>query len=121
MLVLLAAGGLVSAVAGAAVVVRPRVDLNRTVQPDRVTVHEPTWGRLVVRNQSRWPSPGFLAVDQVGGDRVEVAVPVIARGGSRTLRYPIPARRRGRLRLGPLTVRAPRPARPVPAGTAARG
>ena len=104
-LVLLAAGGLVMLlVAGATVVVRPRVDLNRTAQPDRVTVHEPTWGRLVVRNQSRWPSPGFLAVDQVGGDRVAVAVPVIARGGSRTLRYPIPANRRGRLRLGPLTV-----------------
>lgn len=104
-LVLLAAGGLAMLLAaGATVVVRPRVDLTRTVQPDRVTVHEPTWGRLVVRNQSRWPSPGFLAVDQLGGERVAVPVPVIARGGSRTLRYPIPANRRGRLRLGPLTV-----------------
>jgi len=104
-LVLLAGGGLAMLlVAGAVVAVRPRVDLTRTVQPDRVTVGQPAWGRLVVRNLARWPSPGFVAVDHVGGDRVEVAVPTIAHGGSRTLRYPIPTRRRGRLRLGPLTV-----------------
>jgi uncharacterized protein (DUF58 family) len=141
-LIATAIGGLAMlAAAGAVVVIRPRVALTRTVRPDRVSVGEQTWGRLVVRNQARWPSPGFVAVDQVGGDRVELAVPVIAGGGTRTLRYPIPARRRGRLRLGPLTVergdplglfrRAQRlagdltlwvhpvvhPARPLPVGT----
>ena len=141
-LIALAIGGLAMLLAaGTVVVIRPRVELTRTVRPDRVTVGEPTWGRLVIRNLARWPSPGFVAVDQVGGDQVDLTVPVIAGGGTRTLRYPIPTRRRGRLRLGPITVerrdplglfrRAQRlagdltlwvhpvlhPARPLPVGT----
>jgi uncharacterized protein (DUF58 family) len=104
-LIAIAIGGLVLLLAaGAIVLIRPRAELARTVQPDRVTVGEPTWGRLVVRNQGRWPAPGFVVVDQVGGDPVDLAVPMTAGGGMRTLRYPIPTRRRGRLRLGPLTV-----------------
>lgn len=102
---LLGTGGLALLLAaGAVVVIRPSVTLTRTAQPDRVTVGESTWGRLVVRNQARWPSPSFVAVDQMGGKRVELAVPTIAIGGTRTMRYPIPAGRRGRLSLGPLTV-----------------
>ncbi|MGH3761458.1 DUF58 domain-containing protein [Actinophytocola sp.] len=142
LLIMLAIGGLALLVlAGALVVVRPRVALHRTVRPDRVTVGEPSWGKLVARNQSRWPAPSFLAVDRVGEHRVELAVPLIAGAGRRTLRYPIRAQRRGRLPLGPLTVerrdplglccRAQRladeltlwvypvvhPARPLPVGT----
>jgi uncharacterized protein (DUF58 family) len=100
-----AIGALALLVAAAAfVVVRPRVQITRTAQPERVTVGEPSWGKLVVRNLSRWPAPTFLAVDRIGGDRVERAVPLVAGGGRHTQRYPIPTRRRGRLPLGPLTV-----------------
>jgi uncharacterized protein (DUF58 family) len=102
---LLATGGLALLLAaGAVVVVRPSVALTRSAQPDRVTAGESTWGRLVVRNQARWPAPSFVAIDQVGDERVELTVPLIAVGGTRTMRYPIPAGRRGRLALGPLTV-----------------
>jgi uncharacterized protein (DUF58 family) len=104
-LITLALGGLaILLAAGATVLVRPRAELTRTVLPDRVTVGEPTWGRLTVRNLARWPAPGFVAVDRVGGDPVELTMPMIAGGGLRTVRYPIPTRRRGRLPLGPLTV-----------------
>lgn len=141
-LIVLALGGLATlCTAGVSVLVRPRVDLTRTALPDRVTVGEPSWGRLTVRNPARWPAPGLVAVDQVGGVPVEVTVPMIAGGGLRTLRYPIPTSRRGRLPLGPLTIerrdplglycRAQRragdmtlwvhpvvhPARPLPVGT----
>lgn len=104
-LVILALGGLAMLLAaGATVLVRPRAELTRTVLPDRVTVGEPAWGRLTVRNLARWPAPGFIAVDRVGGEPVELTIPMIAGGGLRTVRYPIPTRRRGRLPLGPLTV-----------------
>lgn len=104
-MVLLATGGLALLLAaGTVVVVRPSVALTRTAQPDRVTVGESTWGRLVVRNQARWPAPGFIVIDRVGGAPVELTVPLTAGGGTRTMRYPIPAGRRGRLALGPLTV-----------------
>lgn len=89
--------------AGTVIVVRPRAELARTVLPDRVTAGDSTWGRLSVHNMSRWPAPGFVAVDRIGADRVEIPVPVTAGHGRRTLRYPIPTHRRGRLRLGPIT------------------
>jgi uncharacterized protein (DUF58 family) len=103
-LIAVAIGGLALLLAAtAATAIRPSVDLARTVQPDRVTVGDQAWGRLSVHNLSRWPAPGFTAVDRIGVDRVEIAVPVTRGHGLRTLRYPIPARRRGRLRLGPIT------------------
>ena len=84
--------------------VRPSVALSRLVSPDRVGVGEPALGRLEVRNLSRWPSPGFTAVDLIGGEALPLNVRPLAGRGRRTLHYPVLARRRGRHRLGPLTV-----------------
>lgn len=92
------------AVATAWVLIRPRVDLERTVEPDRVTVGDQALGRLEVRNRSRWPSVPFTAVDRVGADTVALAVGPLAGGGRRPMHYPIRAERRGRVVLGPLTV-----------------
>ncbi|GAB2466466.1 DUF58 domain-containing protein [Jatrophihabitans fulvus] len=86
------------------VVLRPGVDLVRTVDPDRVSVGEPALGRIDVRNRSRLPSVPFVAVDRVGSDEVELPVPVLPAGGARPVYYPIPTTRRGRVELGPLTV-----------------
>ena len=86
------------------VIVRPRVDLTRTVDPDRVTVGEPALGRIDVRNRSRLPSVPFVAVDRISDERVPLAVGPLAPGGLRPVYYPIPTTRRGRLALGPLTV-----------------
>lgn len=90
--------------AGGWVVLRPRVALARTVSPDRVNVGEQTLGMLDVRNRSRFPSVGFTAVDRVGSRTIELAVAGLAGGGHRALRYEVPAERRGRITLGPLTV-----------------
>ena len=104
-LVVLAVGGLAMlATATAAVAIRPSVTLARAVRPERVTVGEAAEGRLDVHNTSRWPAPGFTALDLVGGQEVPLTVRALAGRARRTIHYPVWAARRGRLRLGPLTV-----------------
>ncbi|MGH3908414.1 MAG: DUF58 domain-containing protein, partial [Pseudonocardiaceae bacterium] len=101
----LAIGGAVLLIAaGLFVSVRPTVSLERTITPDRLRVGEPALGRVVIRNLSRWPAPGFVIVDRIAGDELELTVPGLAAGGWRTVQYPVPTSRRGRLPLGPVTV-----------------
>lgn len=97
-------GAAVLLTAAAYVLIRPRVQLTRTVRPDRLTAGETALGRLTVRNLARWPAPGFVAVDRIGGQPVPLRVAGLAGGGRRTVHYPLPTPRRGRLELGPLTV-----------------
>lgn len=105
LLVTVAAGGFAALLlAAVAVAIRPRVALRRQVTPPRVTVGESAAGLLTVRNTSRWPSLGFTAVDLVGDEPVALAVPALPASGTRELPYAVPAHRRGRIRLGPLTV-----------------
>lgn len=98
------AGLALLALAGATVVVRPKVRLERTVTPDRVSVGEPVLGRLVVTNLGRGPRGGLVVVDRLDGRSQELAVPALRVGGTRTLHYPVPTDRRGRLTVGPLTI-----------------
>jgi uncharacterized protein (DUF58 family) len=74
------------------------------VSPDRISVGEPALGRLVVRNLARWPLPAMVVVDRIGSRPHEIPVPLLRAGGSRTIHYPVPTGRRGRLALGPLSV-----------------
>ncbi|BCL14457.1 DUF58 domain-containing protein [Micromonospora sagamiensis] len=105
LLVVLAVGGLAMlAAATVAVAIRPSVTLARAVRPDRVTVGETVEGRLDVYNTSRWPAPGFTALDLVGDEKVPLTVRALAGRGRRTVHFTVRADRRGRLRLGPLTV-----------------
>jgi uncharacterized protein (DUF58 family) len=86
------------------VVVRPSVELTRTVEPDRVSVGEHALGRIDVRNRSRLPSVPFVAVDRLGAELISLPVGALAAGGVRPLYYPIPTAHRGRIELGPMTV-----------------
>jgi uncharacterized protein (DUF58 family) len=105
LLVVVSVGMLAMLVAGVVpLTVRPSVALTRVVAPDRISVGDSTLGRLDVRNLSRWPSPAFTAVDLIGGEALPLNVRPLAGRGRRSLHYPVHARRRGRLRLGPLTV-----------------
>jgi uncharacterized protein (DUF58 family) len=92
------------AAGGCAVLIRPVGQLSREVTPDRTTVGEPALGRIRVRNTTRWPSVSFTAVDRVGPATVTLEVGRISAGGLRSIHYPLPAPRRGRITLGPLTV-----------------
>ncbi|MGH3914676.1 MAG: DUF58 domain-containing protein, partial [Pseudonocardiaceae bacterium] len=98
------AGAVLLATAALFVSIRPTVSLRRTITPDRLGVGQPALGRMVIRNLSRWPAPGFVVVDRITGEGLELAVPGLAAGGWRTVQYPVPTRRRGRLPLGPITI-----------------
>jgi uncharacterized protein (DUF58 family) len=105
LLVVVSVGMLAMLAAGVVpLTVRPSVALTRVVAPDRISVGDSTLGRLDVRNLSRWPSPAFTAVDLIGGEALPLNVRPLAGRGRRSLHYPVHASRRGRLRLGPLTV-----------------
>lgn len=94
----------VLALAAVTVVIQPNLRLARSVTPDRVSVGDPALGRLVVRNLARWPMPALVVIDRIGGRPNGIPVPLLRAGGSRTVHYPIPTDRRGRLTLGPLSV-----------------
>jgi uncharacterized protein (DUF58 family) len=104
-LVALATGAIaIVLAAGCFVTVRPSVRLTREVTPDRTTAGSPALGRLHVRNTARRPSVAFTAVDRIGTETVALDVRAVAAGGMRAVNYPLPAPRRGRIALGPLTV-----------------
>ena len=104
-LVAVGAGGLVALVLGTGLVARPpRVTIARRLQPDRVVVDGTAQALVVVTNRGRFPSPRFTALDRVGAGRVPVAVPAIRPGATARRPYVVPARQRGRIRLGPVLV-----------------
>jgi uncharacterized protein (DUF58 family) len=92
------------AVALGFVAVPPRLDVTRTVAPSRLTVGETAYGSLEVRNSGRLPATSFDVVDTVDGVPLRVGVPGLGAGGRALVRYPIEARIRGLVRLGPLTL-----------------
>ncbi|WP_433274446.1 DUF58 domain-containing protein [Actinosynnema sp. CS-041913] len=117
---LVLAGGAVGSVLAAAVTttVRPKVEISRTVHPDRVERGKPALASLVVRNTTARRQPGFTAGDRVGvdvrtvgvrpfGSGVDVRtvrVRPLAPGAEATYHYELPTSVRGRLRVGPFAV-----------------
>jgi uncharacterized protein (DUF58 family) len=98
------AGLVAAAVAVLFVLVRPRVVLTWSLDPDRVTVGEAALVRLAVHNTGRLPAPGFEAVQEVGDEMVRVWVPPLTSGLQRSVHVVVPAPRRGLVRLGPVRV-----------------
>lgn len=85
----------------AAVLPRPRAELERTVFPGRVARGEPAVGMLTVRNRSAWTGLRLAVREQCGGE-IPVAVPYLRRLTSCEVGYQLPTGRRGRLTVGPL-------------------
>lgn len=93
-------------VAGVLTVAGPApVRAARTVRPRTVHRLGECTGTLELTNTARRLPARLEAVEQVGGERVEVAVPVLRPGEVSTVEYPIPTARRGVLRVGPLSLR----------------
>jgi len=99
-------------VAGAAVVIAVlitivpvRASVVRELYPHRVDCGKPALATLLVRNPTGTRQPGFVARDVIGGRGHEVPVRGLPAGGSATYRYALPTARRGRVLVGPLTVR----------------
>lgn len=94
---------------------RPRLEVARAVDPDRVSRGEGSWVTLTVRNTSRFLAASMIAEDSCGrlaadgqtiADRVSIAVPVLRlrAGSARDVGYPVPTGRRGVIQVGPLRV-----------------
>ncbi len=97
-----ALGGVFAAVL--TTMVRPKVEITRTVHPDRVERGEPALASLVVRNPTARRQAGFTAGDRVGGGTRAVRVRPLAPGAEATYHYELPTDVRGLLSVGPFAV-----------------
>ncbi|MEU7527660.1 DUF58 domain-containing protein [Saccharothrix sp. NPDC042600] len=97
-----AVGGLLAAVA--TTMVRPKVEVARTVHPERVERGTPALATLVVRNPTPRRLGGFTGGDRVGSSAHEVRVRPLAPGAEATYHHEVPTVSRGLLRVGPFQV-----------------
>jgi uncharacterized protein (DUF58 family) len=95
------------AVGGAVIFVawRPRLTVNRAVDPDRVMRGEPSRVSLEIGNTSRFFGASLVACDR-SRPGTAVAVPLLRLRPGRvsTVSYPVPTLRRGVVEVGPLEI-----------------
>jgi uncharacterized protein (DUF58 family) len=90
-------------------VARPRLEVRRSVDPDRVARDEGSTVTLTIRNASRIGTTTMVAHDRCGWgttDATTVAVPLLRlrAGHDNDVSYPVPTDRRGVVHIGPLQV-----------------
>lgn len=83
---------------------RPRLEVTRHADPDRVARGEPARMVLTVRNAGRLRAANLLAEDRCGGRTVPVPVLRLRPGRDTTISYDVPTDRRGVVPVGPLRV-----------------
>src|SRR6185312_1793532 len=83
---------------------RPRLEVTRTAEPDRVARGEPARMTLTVRNASRLRAASLIATDRCGSRNVPVPLLRLRPGRDTTEHYPVPTDRRGVVPVGPLRV-----------------
>lgn len=83
---------------------RPRLTVERTVQPNRVVEGTLVTATLTVTNDSRRSSPAMVALERFGSGAVSVSIPRLEPGASHRRPYRLPTERRGVFQVGPLTV-----------------
>ncbi|WP_422733072.1 DUF58 domain-containing protein [Micromonospora sp. WMMD558] len=83
---------------------RPRLEVTRHAEPDRVARGEPAAMTLTVRNTGRLRAASLVAEDRCGGAGVPVPLLRLRPGRDTTVRYDVPTARRGVVPVGPLRV-----------------
>ncbi|TDC46666.1 DUF58 domain-containing protein, partial [Micromonospora sp. KC207] len=83
---------------------RPRLEVTRRADPDRVSRGEPARMVLTVRNAGRLRAANLLAEDRCGERTVPVPVLRLRPGRDTTVGYDVPTDRRGVVPVGPLRV-----------------
>ncbi|MDH6462687.1 uncharacterized protein (DUF58 family) [Micromonospora sp. A200] len=99
-----AAGAVAVGYAVATAAWRPRLEISRSADPDRVARGEPAHMTVTVRNAGRLRAANLLAEDRCGAATVPVPVLRLRPGRDTTARYEVPTRRRGVVPVGPLRV-----------------
>lgn len=88
-------------VAVATTLVRPTVEISRTVHPDRIERGKPALATLAVRNTGTRGQSGFAAGDRIGTRVHRIQIRPLAPGAEATYHYELPTQTRGRLQVGP--------------------
>ncbi|TDB69638.1 DUF58 domain-containing protein [Micromonospora sp. KC721] len=83
---------------------RPRLEVTRSAEPDRVARGEAARMTVTVRNAGRLRAANLLAEDRCGPRTVPVPVLRLRPGRDTTVKYEVPTRRRGVVPVGPLRV-----------------
>ncbi|WP_326557125.1 DUF58 domain-containing protein [Micromonospora sp. NBC_01796] len=83
---------------------RPRLNVDRVADPDRVGRGEPATMTLTIRNGGRVRSANLIAEDRCGNRPVPVPLLRLRPGRDTTVSYPVPTHRRGVVPVGPLRV-----------------
>ncbi|SCG69633.1 DUF58 domain-containing protein [Micromonospora halophytica] len=83
---------------------RPRLEVTRSADPDRVARGEAARMTVTVRNAGRLRAANLLAEDRCGATAVPVPVLRLRPGRDTTVDYEVPTRRRGVVPVGPLRV-----------------
>lgn len=83
---------------------RPRLEVTRSADPDRVARGEPAAMTLTVRNAGRLRAASLVAEDRCGDRVVPVPLLRLRPGRDTTVRYDVPTFRRGVVPVGPLRV-----------------
>jgi uncharacterized protein (DUF58 family) len=110
-----AAAALACVAAGSVIAAKPRLEVERSVTPDRISVGHNAHVHLNVRNAGRWRSVNARAVDAYGAPQAlgaqgletrRVAIPLarLRPGKSAGASYAIRAERRGVVDAGPLSI-----------------
>jgi uncharacterized protein (DUF58 family) len=104
-LIVIATGGALAVVSGVLWVVRkPRLGVQRWIEPEHVTRGEPAMGRLAISNPGRWRSAPMTAYERCGPTYIPVDVPPLPSGAETSVVYPLPTDRRAVVDVGPITV-----------------
>ncbi|HVV09011.1 DUF58 domain-containing protein [Amycolatopsis sp.] len=83
---------------------QPKVEVSRSVQPERIERGKPALASLVVRNGTGRRPRGFAAHDRLGAAEHLVQIRPLEDGAAATYHYELPTHRRGRLAVGPLVL-----------------
>ncbi|MFE2613810.1 DUF58 domain-containing protein [Micromonospora chalcea] len=83
---------------------RPRLDVARRADPDRVARGEPAAMELTVRNTGRLRAANLVAEDRCAGALVPVPLLRLRPSRDTVVRYDVPTHRRGVVPVGPLRV-----------------
>jgi uncharacterized protein (DUF58 family) len=84
---------------------RPSLAVERTIEPDRVTVGETALGLVTVKNTSRRASRAMVAEERFGSESLEIPIGRLAPGEESSTPYQLPTGRRGVITVGPMVLR----------------
>ncbi|MEV0878973.1 DUF58 domain-containing protein [Micromonospora echinofusca] len=98
------AAGIAVAYAALTAAWRPRLEVTRSADPDRVARGEAAMMTLTVRNAGRLRAASLVAEDRCGDRSVPVPLLRLRPGRYSTVRYEVPTARRGVVPVGPLRV-----------------